>query len=526
MWWSGLVAGLLALGLYAATLAPGLTWAHSGADGGDLLAAALTHGVPHPPGYPTYQLLLRAAIALYPGEPAAAGNWLSALCAAAAVGLLTDLVRRACASVTDPSIKANGNLWRELVPLAAGLTWAASPTLWGQAVITEVYTLHALGVVLLLWLLWRWREAIRSGANPLPWLAGAGLVFGLGMGNHLSLALLLPGAAVWFWSNRPLIRSNRQLLPWRRMGRAALVVLGCTLLGLTTYLYLPLAASGNPPVNWGNPCTPERLWWLVSGRIYQGLVFGVSLSSLPGRLSAWVAEALRQFGGPWGALLAFTGLWRFDLRDHPWWRLTGLVALAYSVYAIGYKTADSYVYLIPVWAAGALWLAEGLRAVIGRVMSVQRGRQAVQLAVVVALAALPLASVLRYWDEMDLRGDQQAREFVEAVLAQAEPGAVILTATDEPTFALWYALYGLGRRPDLIPLNVNLYVYPWYQETLAAWHPALVEITGNPHLPWLGELLQRVVALRPVYRAEPLNLILPGYQEQAEGVLVRLWPAR
>ena len=69
-----LLAGLVAFILYARTLAPGLTWVHDGSDGGDLLAAALTRGVPHPSGYPTYQLLLRGAFALYPGAPARAGN--------------------------------------------------------------------------------------------------------------------------------------------------------------------------------------------------------------------------------------------------------------------------------------------------------------------------------------------------------------------------------------------------------------------------------------------------------------------
>ncbi|MGD9101843.1 MAG: DUF2723 domain-containing protein, partial [Anaerolineae bacterium] len=43
--------------VYGLTLAPGLTWAHYGADGGDLVTAAHTLGVPHPPGYPTYTLL-------------------------------------------------------------------------------------------------------------------------------------------------------------------------------------------------------------------------------------------------------------------------------------------------------------------------------------------------------------------------------------------------------------------------------------------------------------------------------------
>ena len=77
-----LFTGGLALALYARTLAPRLTWAHNGADGGDLLTAALTRGVPHPTGYPTYVMLLAAAVKLTPGEPALGGNWLSAISAA------------------------------------------------------------------------------------------------------------------------------------------------------------------------------------------------------------------------------------------------------------------------------------------------------------------------------------------------------------------------------------------------------------------------------------------------------------
>ena len=204
--WPAPLAGLAALVLYARTLAPGLTWAHHAADGGDLLAAALVGGVPHPSGYPTYQLLLRTAIALFPGEPARAGNWLSALCAAAAVALCADLAGRMLARI-DPRGAAPG--WSGLAALAAALTWAASPILWGQAVVTEVYALNALTVVGLLWLLWRWREAVDAGTlgqrkwpEGWPWLAGAGAVLGLGLGNHLTLLLMLPGAAIWLWAGR------------------------------------------------------------------------------------------------------------------------------------------------------------------------------------------------------------------------------------------------------------------------------------------------------------------------------------
>jgi len=543
--WPAPVAGLLALALYARTLAPGLTWAHNGADGGDFLAAALTGGAPHPPGYPTYQLLLRAAIALFPGEPARAGNWLSALCAVLATALLADLARRSLTA----------GRWRGCIALVAALAWAASPMLWGQAVITEVYTLNALFVVSLLWMLWRWRESLGGGHSRL-WLIGTGFVFGLGLGNHLSLALMLPGLAVWAWSNRradltprppslpgkgEVLRKNigrncpapqRRLRPIRPNLKPVALVLAALALGLSVYAYLPLAAASHPPVNWGDPQTLPGFWWLVSGRVYGGLVFGVGLPYLPGRLAAWVAEALRQFGGPWGALLALAGLWQIDRRDHVWWRLTGLVALTYSLYAIGYNTADSYVYLIPGWAVAALWLAQGLAwgcrisdfGFRNTQHAVRNTQYAIRALLLAALIALPAISVGRFWDENDLRADHAAQDFVDAVLSAAEPGAVILTATDEPTFALWYARYGLGRRPDLTPINVNLYVYPWYQATLATTHPFLVTVSGEPALPTLDRLVAAVTAERPLYRAEPLNLLFAGFVEEPVGVLVRMMP--
>jgi len=546
--WPAPVAGVLALALYARTLAPGLTWAHNGADGGDFLAAALTGGVPHPPGYPTHQLLLRAAIALFPGEPARAGNWLSALCAAAAAALLADLTQRAL----------RAGHWRGAIALVAALTWAASPMLWSQAVITEVYTLNALFVVALSWLARRWKESL-SGGRPRRWLIGAAFVFGLGLGNHLSLALMLPGLAVWGWSNRRAKTDKNgtrtsadergRVLPevtafsrshWHSTRKTVVLAFGALVLGLSVYAYLPLAAAGRPPVNWGDPHNLSGFWWLVSGRVYRGLLFGVGLAYLPGRLAAWVAEALRQFGGPWGALIALAGLWQIDRREHAWWRLTGLVALTHSLYAIGYNTADSYVYLIPVWAVAALWLAEGLawgfriadpstglRAGFGfrnTQHAVRNTQYAIRVLLLAALVAVPAISVGRFWGENDLHSEHAAQDFVDVTLSIAAPDAVILTATDEPTFALWYARYGLGLRPDLTPINVNLYAYPWYQATLVETHPFLATVSGDPDLPTLDRLVADLAIVRPLYRAEPLAILLEGFAEKSAGVLVKMTP--
>ncbi len=89
---AGFAAGSFAFAFYVLSLAPGLTWAHQGADGAELLTAAIVNGVPHPPGYPLYTLLLQGWLALL-GMAAPAsdlawrGNLLSALSGAASVFL-------------------------------------------------------------------------------------------------------------------------------------------------------------------------------------------------------------------------------------------------------------------------------------------------------------------------------------------------------------------------------------------------------------------------------------------------------
>ena len=226
--WPALIAGPAALLLYAATLAPGLTWAHHGSDGGDFLAAALVGGAPHPSGYPTYEILLRAAT-LLPGEPARWGNWLSAACVALGIGVFAALAYQVLA----------GTIWRGPVALSAALCLAASPALWSQAVITEVHGLNFLLIVTLMALLWMWGRGSWRW-----WPALTGLTFGLSLGNHLTTLLLIPAAADWLWRTRRGKADRR---------REWLMAAAATALGLTVYLYLPFAAAADPPVNWGDP---------------------------------------------------------------------------------------------------------------------------------------------------------------------------------------------------------------------------------------------------------------------------------
>jgi hypothetical protein len=491
--------------VYRATLAPGLTWAHDGADGGELLAAALTHGVAHPPGYPTYLLLLRSFVAAMGGSPAAAGNLFSALSMSAAILLVALTSARVLRSVHAPASIAR------LLATATALLIAFAPTVWSQAVITEVYGLHALFVAGLSYLM----LCLAEEAELTAWRAAAvGFLLGLGLGNHLSLILLMPGMAIYLWLAH--IR-----LGWRSL---AGFMLGCTL-GLLVYLYLPWAAASDPPVNWGNPRDLPQMVWMISGKMYQPLVFALPLIWLPGRLSAWVSFLLANLTVP-GLALALLGLWRAASDQRGLLGMAAASAGLFSIYALGYDTPDSYVYLIPVYltlapalALGAWTVAaEAIRWVTARRPRIYRG---VVVLLLIALAALPIYSMGTQWSAQDLSTDSEAAFFGQAALASALPNALIVAASDRPTFALWYYRYGLGQRSDVAIVNPNLYAFDWYRDTIAHWHP---EIMPETHSSDFEALVAANIRLRPVYAAEPSIAALTRYPMTAEGILYRLQP--
>ena len=82
---------------------------------------------------------------------------------------------------------------------------------------------------------------------------------------------------------------------------------------------------------------------------------------------------------------------------------------------------------------------------------------------------------------------------------------------------LWYGVYGLGLRPDVAFVNVNLYGYEWYRRALAERHRGLLPSSGE--VPPLDSLIRALAAVRPVYAAEDLGLEFPVDTGDPPGVL-------
>jgi hypothetical protein len=468
-----IAAGVLALSLmlvYLKSMAPGLTWANSGSDGGDLITAAATGGVAHPTGYPVYLLLARLFQLLPIGSLAYRTNLMSALAVVIAALLVYDLVTRSLSPAN-----ANLNWW---AGLAAAYAFGLSPLIWSQAVITEVYALQALFVIVILYLSSDISHLFFS-QKQLDRLMG--LTFGLAMGNHITTILLLPVFLSPILFRAPLIVTGeiekRQPVLMRR-----LTWLG---IGLLVYLILPLRAMSQPPVNWGNPVTLGNFGWLVSGKLYQDQLFVLTVSSVWSRVQAAASLLNEQFGIP-GLVIGMVGLIVFYRSSHLYGN-TIWTFFAYLTFSIVYATDDSFMYLIPAFLCFAIWIGLGMGELMH--LSVQRFRKiGVAGCMVFILYLFILAG--NHWQQVDASQDLRAQHFGEDVLARAPANAIVFAKGDKAIFTMWYFHYALHSRPDLAIVVTDLLPFDWYQETLHTNYP-------NLELPGAFPFAATVAAINP-----------------------------
>ncbi|GIK55141.1 MAG: hypothetical protein BroJett015_08040 [Chloroflexota bacterium] len=445
------LSAALALAVYLFTLAPDLTWANFGSDGGELITAAMTWGVPHPPGYPTYVLLGHLVGWLPFGTAVYRFNLFSAVCVAGAVGLVTAVnlwfvVGDLSPSAGDKSPTTNTNATMPAV--AAGLTFAFAPLVWGQALVSEVYALNLFCLALFLWALLTVRPC---------WLVG--LFLGLSITTHLTSLLMLPLALVGC--------GRRQRQP---------LMVGL-MIGLLPFLLLPLFAQSGSPVQWGEPDTLRGWWWLVSAQIYRPNLFAVSPALLLSRLANWAILLPAQF--LWfGFFCAALGLAKFrkpyavsreptmgfGLRiahhasriTHHRLPITTLFTITlYLLYALVYNTPDAVLFTLPALLLAAMFLGLGLRPL----------RQWSLL--------LPLCLLLLNFQGQDLSQGVMVRPSATALLQAAPPHALLVSSDSGATFSLWYFVHVEKQRPDVVIVDSNLFAFDWHRRHLAAQHPTL-----------------------------------------------------
>lgn len=451
--------------VYLSTAAPGAWWG----DGLELACAAKTLGIAHPTGYPLYTLLGHGVIAALDAlgsiSPGRALTLFSAALLAVAFGVLAQYFRRilfeAPLAESRPASCECG-----MIPLAPALGIAMliafSRTVWDHATFAEVYPLTFLIQALVVMTAW-----IPKGKKPsLARTATLGLLMGVGALNHYSILACAPLMAVclWQWGRA----SRRPALTWA-------VGIGCAAVLLLGYLYLPLRALSNPPLNWGDPSSPQRLLWTLTGGQFRTLTVdattGLALPGLLGWLRWWGGQWIGQPGQtPTLSLLLGAGIVLYSLpgllallryRLEAALGLIGMIAMT-AVFAAVYHIPDIAAYFMGAMPAAATgWiLTTGL--LLNRLRrsypEALRGRPARLLPVIFALALL-----LTHYTSMDKSWDNGPEVYGEILTGILPEDAIVITASDNEIYTLWYQQMALGRRPDLTVFGSNFITQGWYQ---------------------------------------------------------------
>ncbi len=466
-----LVAGALAF--YIATLSPSLNWGDGGRIQLDIvlggsnylflpeLSGSPLDGWPFarlgvaPWDHPLHLLLGQAALAVPIGHPLWRLNLLSAIAAAAAVGLV---------------FRVLVELGVQPLPAAlGGLALAVSHTFWFHAVTTEVLALHALFMMSLVLMALRWSESHRP--PDLRWFA---LFAGLGLANHLMLGLTLLPLVAYL----TLCASPASSIQPPALSRAR------TLVPVALFFFLGLAP-----------------WWVQFFRVVRVTGLGLAVAGVTWfpsaprttavgallqaaqHLGAYAAYLTYQFT-PLGVALGVVGFATLARTRRFVAALLGTVWATHVAFSAGFSVTDRYAFHLPSYVIFALFVGIGAQATLEgaatlntmllrrRVLRIAGLVLAVVVAPIVLYAETP--RVLRAWGVTDAdfgipdvgfgardglayflnpdkRGDQSAVRFGRSTLSQLAPGAVVLAPEPflEVGMVLRYLQRADGSRPDV-----------------------------------------------------------------------------
>ena len=463
----------LATAVYLLTMDRSVSWW----DCGEFISTGWLLQVGHPPGAPTYQLLSHLFMLLSFGNHmlvAPLSNALSALSAGLTVGILY---------LTILEFTSHHSPFTSHLPAAVGaLCYLFCDTAWFSAVESEVYSLGMLFCALDLWLALRYR---RTGNHRLLLLIA--LLLGLGVGVHLMTLLVAPALL-------PIVLPT--LVRRRRWGLMLPPAALLFVLGLTTYLIIPLRAAANPPINEGNPSTTEafmrymkrdqyakaplypRMWRERDAANWDDWTYG--LDGVAGNAAYYVNY---QLGYMYGRYLMYNYIGRENLKSHRvvvfilpfllglwgllrhrkrsrwgFWTVMllflfgGAILNLYLNHPCYEPRERDYAYILSFYAF-AIWIGVGT----AEVLSSPRLKGSLTHCLVVLLALLaPLLMACGNWSDHDRHNCHSVHDIAMAHLQPCDHGAILITLGDNDTFPLWYLQQVERQRTDIDIYNINL----------------------------------------------------------------------
>jgi hypothetical protein len=207
------------------------------------MSAISVRGVPHPSGYPLFTILGIIFLNLPFANKSPA--WKVGLISAMFASLGTVLIYFIVKHLTEG---------KRVLSIATSLSASFLYPYWLYAETVEIFSMYYFFVLSISFLTLKY---IASKNRKFIYLLS--FIYGLSLTNNLSTLLTVPGAVVVILLVNPKILKDIKLMVFS---------LFSFLIGLIPYIYIPIAAAKDPPINWGYAVTLRNFIDLVLRKKY------------------------------------------------------------------------------------------------------------------------------------------------------------------------------------------------------------------------------------------------------------------
>jgi hypothetical protein len=420
--WS--LVGLAPFLVYLITMAPTVY----GLDSAELTTGAWCLGIVHSPGSPLYLLLGHVFTWLPFGDIGFRMNLMSVVAGALGslfVGLIV--------------YRLIHDFWASV---AAAWLLAFSYYYWVWALVAELYAPHACWVAGLLLLMLHSEDIGRRHGFYLT-----AFLFGLGLGVHMALIVLLPAFAAYI-----LTHASRY---YKKVGwLVGMVVSG--ILGFSIYLYLPLRHLALPALDYVRDYCPgidlaswKGFCWMVTGKMFSSMYFQFHLRDMPFEILKFLQQFIANFH-ILGIAIGLIGLW-FDFRIRMRLHLTlGCMFFCHVLFFASYGAVDKVWMFSVTYVVWSIWFGLGIHHLANH-LSIHFRTFPKTIVPVVGII-LSIILVISNFNKVDLSGDATARVRGERVMASVAPDALIVGGWEDVP-VLEYLNIVEGKRRDVRVAN-------------------------------------------------------------------------
>lgn len=436
-----------------------------GGDSAEYSTVARTWGIAHPPGYPLYSFLINIINRVVPFETT---PW--------RITLLSSIPTLIAAYYVYKIL----SFLRLQKPIAfmVSILYILLFPVWQYALIPEVFALHMMFVTVITYLLLQFAK--NSSKSVLLYIS---FLIGLCISNHHIFVLFIPG---WIY----LIKDKLQKIRGDKKLQIQMLLL--VMLGASFYLYSIIVSFNNTLLDWENAKTVQGFFQLITRSSYGSFkAYSGSAANIANQLSDMISGLifiLLDFK-PLGIIFVCLGIYvskRYG-KQFSQFLIVSLalhfVFLFYTNFVLTSSISEGMYerFLIPIYYILVLFLACGLDYFFKRyylpIVNIIKNsslKTVAQASYFLFIGVFVLLIAVQNYKTISFIAHEDAFEQFGKDLVNTVPhGGILTTQGDTTTFTVYYRIYGLQERKDLVFFQLGLMGKPNYISMIQKRYPGL-----------------------------------------------------